>query len=169
MNEGNYANTSCQTQISLLKWILDLGASRHVTCASREFASYTQYLPHAKKLYKQRMVHLNLLKVLALYNALQVLNYFQSCMRQLFPVNLISISALVDQLDCRVMLDWESCSIQERRIGRRLGTTTRRSRLWYIDREGAENALCSVLAATMEGKEASIMLLHCRMGHLSFD
>jgi hypothetical protein len=90
-------------------------------------------------------------------------------MCQLFPVNLISISALVDQLDCRVMLDWESCSIQERRIGRRLGTTTRHSRLWYIDREGAENALCSVLAATMEGKEASIMLLHCRMGHLSFD
>jgi hypothetical protein len=35
----------------------------------------------------------------------------------------------------------------------------------YIDRERTNDALCPVLAATMEGKEASVMLLHCRMGH----
>jgi hypothetical protein len=49
MNEGNYANTSCQTQISQLKWILDSGTSRHVTGASREFASCTQYPPTRKE------------------------------------------------------------------------------------------------------------------------
>ena len=86
-----------------------------------------------------------------------------------FPVNLISLSALVDQLDCRVILDHEGCLIQERRTGKYLGTATRHRGLWYMDRKGTNEALCSVLAATMGEKEASVMLLHCRMGHLSFD
>jgi hypothetical protein len=43
MNEGNYANTYVRIQISRLNWILDSGASRHVTGASIEFASYSQH------------------------------------------------------------------------------------------------------------------------------
>jgi hypothetical protein len=38
-----------------------------------------------------------------------------------------------------------------------------------MDREGINNALCIVIAATTGEKEAMVMLLHCRMGHLSFD
>ena len=66
-----------------------------------------------------------------------------------FPVNLVSLSALVDQLDCRVILDRENCMIQERQTGRRLGSATRRSGLWYMDREETNDAPCTVLAATV--------------------
>jgi len=38
-----------------------------------------------------------------------------------------------------------------------------------MDRDGANDNLCPVLAATMGEKESMVMLLHCRMGHLSFD
>jgi hypothetical protein len=31
-----------------------------------------------------------------------------------FPVNLVSLSALVDQLDCRIIIDKRNCVIQER-------------------------------------------------------
>ena len=41
-----------------------------------------------------------------------------------FPVNLISISSLIDQMDCQVLLDHENCLIQERRTGRNLGVET---------------------------------------------
>jgi hypothetical protein len=86
-----------------------------------------------------------------------------------FPVNLVSLSALVDQLDCRIIIDKRNCVIQERRTGRNLGTATRCSGLWYMDREGIKDALCTMLVSTMEEKEATVMLLHCRLGHLSFD
>jgi hypothetical protein len=38
-----------------------------------------------------------------------------------------------------------------------------------MDREGTNDASCTVLAATVGETEASVMLLHCRLGHLSFD
>lgn len=72
-----------------------------------------------------------------------------------FPVNLVSLSALVDHLDSWVILDRDNCLIQERRIGRSLGTATRRSGLWYMDHAGTNDALCTMLAATMGEKEAS--------------
>jgi hypothetical protein len=59
--------------------------------------------------------------------------------------------------------------IQERRTGRNLGTATRRNGLWHMDREVSNDAVCTVLATTIGEKEAKLMLLHCRMGHLSFD
>jgi hypothetical protein len=85
-----------------------------------------------------------------------------------FPVNLISLSALVDQLDCRIILDRDNCLIQERETGKRLGTATRRNGLWYMDHEGTNGTICTMLATRME-EEVEVMLLHCRLGHLSFD
>jgi hypothetical protein len=38
-----------------------------------------------------------------------------------------------------------------------------------MDREGTNEALCTMLAVRIEEKEATVMLLHCRLGHLSFD
>jgi len=46
-------------------------------------------------------------------------------------------------LDCRVILDRENCMIQERQTGRRLGSATRRSGLWYMDREETSDVLCT--------------------------
>lgn len=39
-----------------------------------------------------------------------------------FPLNLLSVSSIIDQLDYRVLFDHESCFFQEKRTGRRLGT-----------------------------------------------
>ena len=55
-----------------------------------------------------------------------------------FPVNLISMSSLIDQIDCRITLDKYMCLIQERRTGRKLGEGIRRRGLWNLDREKSE-------------------------------
>jgi hypothetical protein len=88
-----------------------------------------------------------------------------------FPVNLVSMSALVDDLDRhrQITVNRYMCLIQERQTGRRLGTGTRNNGLWYINREVPNNAVSTVLATTMGEKEAMVVLYHCRMGHLSFD
>jgi transposase InsO family protein len=38
-----------------------------------------------------------------------------------------------------------------------------------MDREGTNDALCTILATTSGEKESMVMILHCRMGHISFD
>jgi hypothetical protein len=148
---------------------LDSGASRHVTGASSEFVSYTQYPPTRKETIQTADGTSQPIRGAGTVQCTPTIKLFSVLHVPAFLVNLISLSALIDQLDCRVTLDHESCLIQERRTGKHLGTTTRHSGLWYIDCERTNDALCFVLAATMEGKEASVMLLHCRMGHLSFD
>jgi hypothetical protein len=55
MDEGNYAHAFVLPCISQSSWILDSGASRHVTGTSSEFVSYIQYPPHVKKQFKQLM------------------------------------------------------------------------------------------------------------------
>jgi hypothetical protein len=80
----------------------------------------------------------------------------------------VSLSALIDQLDCRVILDKYLCVIQERQTGQKIGARTRRRGLWYMDRGGL--GLSRPACTMMEGeKETLALVYHCRMGHVSFD
>jgi hypothetical protein len=62
-----------------------------------------------------------------------------------FLINLLSISAIILQLKCVVTFDISKVIFQEKRTGRRLGTDTWRSGLWYLDREGIDSALISMV------------------------
>jgi hypothetical protein len=42
-----------------------------------------------------------------------------------FPVSLVSLSSLVDDIDCRVIVDRYNCIIEKRTTGRRLGVSVR--------------------------------------------
>jgi hypothetical protein len=86
-----------------------------------------------------------------------------------FPVNLVSMSALVDDIDCRIIVDRYNCIIEERTTGRRLGVGVRHKGLWYLDRHEKDDALCTALTVVAGDDEAKVILLHCRMGHMSFD
>ena len=86
-----------------------------------------------------------------------------------FPVNLLSLSALVDQIDCRLIVDRFVFLIQERSTGRSLGTGVRRRGLWYMDRIKMDLEGMHMLAAGLEDKETRALIHHCRMGHVSFD
>jgi hypothetical protein len=168
-DEGNYAHASTSLHKSCSNWILDSGASKHVTGTFKEFDSYTQYPPTHKETIQtadgtsQPIIGVGTVQCTPAIKLSSVLHV------PAFPVSLISLSALVDDIDCRVMLDREMCLIQERLTGERLGTGTRHKGLWYMDREVTNDAVCTVLAATAGEKEAMVMLQHCRMGHLSFD
>jgi transposase InsO family protein len=86
-----------------------------------------------------------------------------------FPVNLLSLSALVDQIDCRLIVDRFVFLIQERSTGKSLGTGARRRGLWYMDRNMTDQEGMHMLAAVAEDKETRAIIHHCRMGHVSFE
>jgi len=56
---------------------------------------------------------------------------------------------------------------QERRTGRNLGVGTWHDGLWYLDKSKTREEVYFPLSASED--EAKVMLLHCRLGHISFD
>ena len=86
-----------------------------------------------------------------------------------FPVSLVSMSSLVDDIDCRIIVDRYICIIEERKTGKRLGTGVRHKGLWYLDRRRADDASCTALTAVASNDEARAILQHCRLGHMSFE
>jgi GAG-pre-integrase domain len=88
-----------------------------------------------------------------------------------FPVNLLSISVIISQLKCVILFDIPNVIFQEKETGRRLGTGTWHSDLWYLDRESVDSALSSFLESSgVVGRSVEDLLLlhHRRLGHPSF-
>ena len=73
------------------------------------------------------------------------------------------MSSIIDQFKCTVTFDENSCTFQERGTGRRIGTGVKRNGLWFINYEE------SALTAAPEGDFKEILLLHYRLGHVSFE
>jgi hypothetical protein len=83
-------------------------------------------------------------------------------------MNLLSLSALLDQIDCPLIVDKYAFLIQESLGGRKTGTRTRRKGLWYMDRDEFYQEGGSTLVATLV-EEKIAMMHHCRMEHVAFD
>jgi hypothetical protein len=84
-------------------------------------------------------------------------------------VNLLSLSALVGQIDWWVIVDRYVFFIHERLSGGKIGTGTRRKGLWYMDRDESWKLGGSALVAALLEKEKIAMMHHYRMGHVAFD
>ena len=81
-----------------------------------------------------------------------------------FPVNLMSVSCIIDQLHCLIIFDGDVVVFQEKRTRRILGTGQRHNGIWYLDRMAA-----SLAAAVGRRPEDAILLQHRRLGHLPFE
>jgi len=164
-NFANYAHLGKGTQAQALastyrhgiEWIIDSGASKHVIGISSSFKTYT---PHSYSETIQtadgtsQSIHgvgsVECTPSLYLSSVLHVPS---------FPVNLLSVSSLVDQFKCIVIFDENICIFQEKGTGRVIGTGIRHG-LWIINQQN------SALATVVGAQEREIYLLHCRLGHV---
>jgi hypothetical protein len=101
----NVTNLSHSAPDTHSKWILDSGASQHVTGRYSSFSSYTPYSYTHKETIQTADGACHPIKGVGVVQCtpsikLSSVLYFPS-----FPVNLISISALIDYMDCHVSLD----------------------------------------------------------------
>ncbi|KAK8940975.1 hypothetical protein KSP39_PZI010479 [Platanthera zijinensis] len=103
-------------------WIVDSGASRHVTGDVKEFLLYTPLTVleciqtadgRTQSVVGKGVVQCT--NTLALPNVLHAPS---------FPVNLLSISVIISQLKCVVLFDILKVIFKEKDSGRRLGTDT---------------------------------------------
>ena len=161
LGKGTQAQALASTYRHNIEWVIDSGASKHVTGISSLFKAYT---PHAHSETIQtadgtsQPIHgvgsVECTPSLCISSVLHVPS---------FPVNLLSVSSLVDQFKCTVIFDENLCIFQEKRTGRVIGTGVRRNGLWFIN-QGE-----SALAAAGGEQEKEIFLLHYRLGHVPFE
>ena len=172
-NFGNFANYACagegtQAQAPAssyhphLDWIINSGTSKYVTGTFDTFASYTPYT-HLETIQMADGTSQPIKDVgsvgctphITLRSVLHVPS---------FPVNLLSVSSIIDQFKCTVLFYEDFCVFQEKRTGKRIGTGVRRNGLWYISKEDVSLAL----EGGPKGVEEDILLHHRRLGHPSF-
>ena len=150
-------------------WILDSGASAHVTGKWSEFASYTPHPPMHKETIQTADGTYQPVKGVGTVKCTPSITLSSVLYAPSFPVSLVSMSSLVDDIDCRIIADRYNCIIEERKTGRRLGIGVRHKGLWYLDRRETDEALCTALTVVTNDDEARLILQHCRLGHMSFD
>jgi hypothetical protein len=161
---GNFVNLAHHGKSN---WILDSGASRHVTGTSSEFTSYIPFPSTRKETIQTADGTAQPIQGMGTVKCTPSITLSSDLYVPSFPVSLVSLSSLVDHMDCRVTLDRENCLIIDRRTERILGSGIRRNGLWFLDRR--TDTLCTALTVSIGEMEAKVILEHCRLGHLSFD
>jgi hypothetical protein len=127
-NFANYAHMDEGTQTQVfssscrhpIDWVIDSGASKHVTGMSTFFKTYIPYT-HFESVQiadgTSQQIHgvgsIECTPSLDLSSVLHVPS---------FLVNLLSVSSIIDQFKCTVTFDETSCVFQERRTRKRIGT-----------------------------------------------
>ncbi|TYK25905.1 Cysteine-rich RLK (receptor-like protein kinase) 8 [Cucumis melo var. makuwa] len=144
-------------------WILDSGATDHLTGFSEHFITYTSYASNEKIWIADgssapiaRKGQIVLYDGFSLQNVLHVpkLSY-----------NLLSISKITRELHCKATFLPESVCFQGLKSGRTIGTT-RHSRGLYIlndDTSGSSISTTSLLSSYLSTSEHDFMLWHFRM------
>ena len=157
---GNtHSSTDClHGEFSKISWIIDTGASNHVTGDEsylfnvHDIAACPVGLPDGQKLIATKEGSVRLLEGLFLKNVLYVPK---------LHCNLISVTQLIDDMHCFVQFASNMCVIQDRHSRKLIGTGERRDGLYYFRPPSTMQAI------SVDGSSSSLELWHQRLGHPS--
>jgi len=178
-NKGTYSlaiigNTSSSYSLQASEimhqnsWVLDSGASDHMTPFPHLFISYYP-CPSSRKITMadgslttvagQGDIFLN--KNLTLKNVLHVLELF---------TNLISIQKLIEDTNCHVLFHSNICEIQEQGKKRMIGLARAREGLYYLEELDGQDKqrFFSRVSCLVQSNSNQFWLHHYRLGHPSF-
>ena len=123
-------------------WILDSGATDHVTCSLNNLHSYERINPIIVKLPNGHHVHathsgiVHLSTTITLFNVLYI---------PTFTFNLISISKLVSSTNCALIFSSTSCTLQDTNNRIKIGIVEERHGLYHLILDQINKAICSTV------------------------
>ena len=144
-------------------WILDSGATDHVTCSLNNLHSYEPINPVTVKLPNGHHVQAThsgivyLSKTITLFNVLYI---------PTFTFNLISIYKLVSSTDCALIFSSTSCMLQDTNTRMRIGIVEERHGLYHLIPDQNDKVVYSAIVHP-KCNIIPVDLWHFRMGHLS--
>jgi hypothetical protein len=100
--------------------VLDAGTSKHVTGSLKEFEQYSQYPSTNKETIQTADGTSRPIMGVGKVQCTPSISLSSVVYVPAFHVNLVSFSALIDQIDCRIIVDIEMCVIQERLTSKKI-------------------------------------------------
>jgi len=178
--------TVFQLQKPNLKWIIDSGATDHISQNLHYFSSYTPLaqgsfitMPNGKQARIHHVGTIRLCPSLTLCTALHILD---------FHYNLLSASKLAKQLSAYVIFTPTACCLQDPSMKMHLGVGGESSGLYFVDRKSYISSVASspiLISSTLTQPMSQprthpsifsfscqfspIGLWHCRLGHMPYD
>ena len=153
------------------KWILDSGATDHITPNLQLFSSYSPLshdsfilMPNGKHAKIHHIGTIQLTPSLSLLNALHVPD---------FQYNLLSASKLAKQLSAQVIFSPDHCFLQVPSMKQPLAIGKEVGGLYLVDHTSCTSSLASTSFSSLPDKSffcsmSTLELWHCRLGHMSF-
>ena len=144
-------------------WIIDSGASDHMTGSARFFSNYTPCAGNKRvstadgnecPIAGQGLIPLT--SSLSLNSALHVPK---------LTCNLISITKLTKDLNCSLTFFPSHCVIQDQATGKMIGHAKEQGGLYFLEAMGGNGTISSMACSL---KESDILIWHKRLGHPSF-
>jgi hypothetical protein len=158
---GNVSKVVSNDQ-SVVPWLIDSGASRHMAGSYREFSKYDPDVKgHDVKLAdgSTRAVTGTGVVVCGSNMSLSSVLHVPS-----FPINLLSISCITKELNCVAIFYPKWCLFLEIGTRRELGRGSMHDGLYYLD-----NDISPMVAAALSYSPlGEVLLLHHRLGHMPF-
>jgi hypothetical protein len=167
--EGNSFLASLHSKQNDLGWIVDTGATHHTCYDLSWFASYSKIdsinvnLPNGSVIEACYRGQVKLFRDLSIDNVLYLPK---------FAVNLISVSKLCREQNCKLHFEADICIIQEKNTLRKIGLAEERGGLYYLKTDERHQVSVSNVSAPMEVHNKHVpdgVLWHLRLGHLSHD
>lgn len=169
-NLGNLPHLFCNSvSNSTAPWILDSGATDHVSSSLANFSSYVSINPILFKLPIGQ-------EVLATHSGVVKFSYSFLLTNVLyipyFTFNLISISKLPSSLNCKLTFFSNKCFIQDAITKRMIGTVDVVTGLYMLNASPILHSVNNTVSTTITEplcNKLPIDLWHLRLGHLSHD
>ena len=147
-------------------WILDSGATDHMTPLHTHFSTYSP-CPSNKKISTAdgSLItvagegNIQISPSMTLNNVLHIPK---------LSTSLISIQKLTKDLSCNVIFDNNSCVFQDKNSGRTIGNAREWNGLYYFDNQNLLNNNISLFSESTKTNKEKVFLYHCRLGHPSF-
>jgi hypothetical protein len=147
-------------------WVIDSGATDHMTYSAGAFTSY-QPCPSNKKITVadgslttvagQGTIPFN--PVFTLKRVLHVPNLI---------ANLLSIRKLIKDINCSVTFFLDHCIFQDLATGRTIGQASVKDGLYMLGVQGNSSNFPSLSFISVNSNKTDVWNHHCRLGHLSF-
>nr|KYP70921.1 Retrovirus-related Pol polyprotein from transposon TNT 1-94 [Cajanus cajan] len=161
---GTVSSISTHTQIST-SWVIDSGATDHVSSSLSNFFTYNSINPITVKLPTGQHVlatHAGVVKFTDTFYLTDVLFIPE------FKYNLISISKLVSSLDVQLIFYSTHCLIQDVNTKEKIGTVDVEVGLYTMTTAVVQPSILSAIY-NPEWSIQNIDLWHFRLGHLPYD
>ena len=149
-------------------WIIDLGATDHMTGCANLFSTYTSSLRNFKVKIADgslsTVASMGTIEIgpnLILRSVLHVPN---------LTCNLLSISKLTQDLNCVAKFSHSTCTFQDLTMERTIGNAREHGGLYYLEKEDFINKQAQTIGckASSLSRKQEIMLWHCRLSHPNF-